>query len=67
MDIDYKAGDTIVYNSFGGSRTVVVTDRYEDVKNGRPGFDAHLLDDPSALVWGYDAQILSVIRQGVSA
>lgn len=62
---DYKAGDTVVYNSFGGSRTVVVTDKYEDVKNGRPGFDGYVVGDPSYTVWGYDSQIVNVVRQGV--
>lgn len=55
----YKVGDTIQYRTFGGGlRTVVVTDKMDDVKNGRPGFDGYLVGDPQAMVWGYDDQIV---------
>jgi hypothetical protein len=56
----YKIGDTIQYHTFGGNlRTVVVTDKLDDVKNGRPGFDGYLVGDREATVWGYDDQIVT--------
>lgn len=52
-------GDVITYVDFlGGRRTVYVTAVDDDIKNGRPGFDGHLIDDPDFLVWGYDSQIV---------
>lgn len=56
---EYRAGDTVTYRVFGGElRTVRVTARLTDVKNGQPGFDGVL---PSgATVWGYDVQIEAV-------
>lgn len=64
MSIDYAVGDTVVYRTFGGERrTVVVTARYEDVKNGEPGFDArsHRASGAAVGVWGYDRQIEAVL------
>lgn len=61
MHTDYKVGDTITYSTFGGDRrTVVVTAKHEDVKNGEPGFDGYVVSDPSFAVWGYDQQIIAV-------
>lgn len=55
----YKVGDQLTYRpNSGGSRTGVVTGKYDDVKNGEPGFD--LLDTDGNDVWGYDDQIVSV-------
>ena len=31
-----------------------------DVKNGEPGFDGHMVNDPTLTVWGYDDQIVSI-------
>ena len=62
MSVNYKVGDTVVYGAFGGKqRTVVVTAKYEDVKNGEPGFDARPLNRDTAAYWGYDDQIVFVI------
>ena len=63
----YEVGDTITYVAFGGEeRTVIVTEKYEDVKNGLPGFDAVFPDyDPAtdSGVWGYDNQIIRVDKK----
>jgi hypothetical protein len=57
----YGPGSIIRYSPFGGGiRTVLVTSREDDVKNGRPGFDGHLVGDHLATVWGYDDQITEV-------
>ena len=59
---NYKAGSTIKYVPFGGGeRTVVVEDREDDVKNGRPGFVGTTTDGES--VWGYDYQITQVVKR----
>lgn len=59
--MDYSIGDQIVYSPFGGGmRTVTVTDKEADIKNGRPGFDGVMADGTT--VWGYDDQILFVFR-----
>jgi hypothetical protein len=59
---DYRVGDVIVYTPLmGGDRYVVVTERYDDVKNGRAGFDGHVVDHPDMPVWGYDAQITCIL------
>lgn len=58
----YEVGDTIVYYSGGELRRVVVTGKYDDVKNGRPGFDGDTVGDDSFPVWGYDDQIERVER-----
>ena len=64
--MEYEVGDTVTYTAFGGEqRTVIVTEKYEDVKNGRPGFDAVwpiIATDEG--VWGYDDQIIRVERKG---
>lgn len=63
---DYEVGDTLEYRTFTGAiRKIVVTNSYDDVKNGQPGFDGTLVDpDPSGWndVWGYDDQIVRVTR-----
>jgi len=56
--VRYKIGDTITYRLFsGGLRTVVVADKCDDIKNGRPGFDG---DNDEGHWWGYDEQIVRV-------
>lgn len=63
---EYEVGDTITYSAFGGEqRTVLVVGKYEDVKNGRPGFDGVYPDEttPGHGVWGYDDQITRVERK----
>jgi hypothetical protein len=66
--IEYWTGDLVIYRPFGGgTRRVKITAKYDDIKNGRPGFDGVLVDDAGALggndalsVWGYDDQIVEV-------
>lgn len=60
----YKIGDTITYSPFGGgARTVKVTAKDSNIKNGRAGFDGVLVGagpDDCPEVWGYDDQIIRV-------
>lgn len=66
--MEYKIGSVITYQPFGGGlRRVRVTEKSEDIKNGRAGFDGVLVvtvNDhdhvTSDRVWGYDSQIISV-------
>jgi hypothetical protein len=58
-----EADDTIEYRPFAGpSRTVQVQAVYDNVKNGRPGFDAVVTSGPEKgeQVWGYADQISAV-------
>lgn len=68
---NYKEGSIIVYRPFGGGRrTVLVECKESNIKNGRPGFDGVLCDregkpihdEHEGGVWGYDDQIISVLR-----
>ncbi len=57
--MDYKIGDRITYTTFlGNLRTVTVTARESNIKNGRPGFDGTTVAD-GMTVWGYDDQIVA--------
>jgi hypothetical protein len=61
--INYKAGDVVEQWCFGcpeASRMVVVDARYSEVKNGRAGFDGHLLGS-GVNVWGYDSDVHRVL------
>ena len=61
IDKSYKVGDTVRYETFTGElRTVKVTDKVTNIKNGKDGFDGHILDDEKSTVWGYDHQIIRV-------
>lgn len=66
-NIDYKVGDVVEYRPFGGGiRRVEVTNKDADVKNGLPGFDGELVDAGDQEwrgVWGYDDQIIRVVRR----
>ena len=59
----YDVGDIVRYETFTGElRTVVVTDKSGDIKNGRPGFDGHIHRAEFDKVWGYDSQIIRVFK-----
>lgn len=68
---NYKVGSIIVYNAFGGlRRRVKVEEKERDIKNGRPGFsgievdaDGKPLGDVDHGVWGYDDQIIRVVKR----
>jgi len=61
IDKSYKKGDTVRYETFTGElRTVRVTAKVEEIKNGKDGFDGHILGDEDNEVWGYDHQIIRV-------
>jgi hypothetical protein len=56
---NYRAGSRITYRPFGGGiRIVVVEEREDDIKNGRPGFVGKTTSGED--VWGYDDQIIGV-------
>lgn len=63
--MEYKVGDIVHYEAFGGvPRAVVVIARHGNVKHGRPGFDGYEVDDLGNTreghpVWGYDFQIIA--------
>jgi len=69
--LNYGEGSIIIYNAFGGCRRkVLVEEKERDIKNGRPGFsgvmvgpDNKPLADDDAGVWGYDDQILQVVKR----
>ena len=67
IDKTYKVGDTVRYETFTGSlRTVKVTEKHDEIKNGRAGFcgvetQPHI--NPHLNVWGYNSQILRVYCQ----
>ena len=59
-NLDYMVGSTITYKLWGGdTRTVKVTHKDEDIKNGDPGFDGTEVDTGQS-VWGYDNQVSKV-------
>ena len=59
----YDIGDVIRYRTFTGElRTVKVTDKLDDIKNDRPGFDGHIHGNEDETVWGYDSQIIRVFK-----
>lgn len=62
---NYQVGSVIRYEAFGEKRTVRVTNRLDDIKDGRPGFDGEMLNDKFSDgtngVWGYDDQIIEVV------
>ena len=58
----YEIGDVVRYETFTGElRTVVVTDKSDDIKTGRKGFDGHIHRAEFDKVWGYDSQIIRVL------
>jgi hypothetical protein len=58
----YKVGDVIKQKTFlDNHRYVKVTAKLDDIKNGRGGFDGHIVGDKNATVWGYNYQILKVL------
>ncbi len=61
MRFKYRVGSVIQYVSFGGGlRTVTVDEKEDDIKGGRPGFDG--VTDRGEGVWGYDDQIIAVVK-----
>ena len=62
---NYDVGDIVRYRTFTGElRTVKVTAKSDDIKNGRPGFDGkiHGVYAEFGNVWGYDNQIIRVFK-----
>ena len=72
VTIHPKVGDIVTYRPFGGgTRRCKVIGWEADIKNGRPGFDATLVDGDlgdglGSGVWGYDDQILTIESEGVT-
>ena len=62
-DKSYDVGDTVRYETFTGElRTVRVTAKIENIKNGKNGFDGHIHGNKDDTVWGYDHQIIRVFK-----
>ncbi len=64
----YAVGDVVTYRLWGGGlRTGVITEKFDDVKNGEPGFDMEIPGSTSQftgtpeMFWGYNTQIVEVI------
>ena len=62
--MNYSNGSIIDYRTWTGEvRRVLITEKLDDVKNGRSGFDGVLVDDTGFGVWGYDDQIIRVVAR----
>ena len=60
----YSEGSIIDYQTWTGEiRRVIVTNREDDIKNGRSGFDGVLVGDTGNAVWGYDDQIVRIVAR----
>ncbi len=60
--LNYQVGDEIEYEDLGGSlRIARVVAKSKDIKNGHPGFDC--VGNQGQEWWGYDAQIVRVVRR----
>lgn len=67
---DYGPGDTIEVDMGTYTRTVRVEERHPDIKNDRPGFEGTMVREGGrrvstsehADVWGYDSQVLRIVR-----
>lgn len=69
----YAVGDVVTYRLWGGGlRTGVITEKFDDVKNGEPGFDMKIPASLSSLAgepemfWGYDSQIVAVNHRALA-
>ena len=59
----YRVGSVIRYRTIADRmRTVVVTKKQRNVKNGRPGFEGRETTGTGNMVWGYDEGITQVIK-----
>jgi len=55
-----EVGEHVYYRTFGQSmRYVQVTEVYDNIKNGKAGFDC--VDLSGNTYWGYDEQIIDII------
>jgi hypothetical protein len=67
--VKYKVGDIIEYEPIGGGkRTVLVDEKEKDIKNGYPGFGGKEVGKTfkpigKISVWGYDDQIIRVVKK----
>jgi len=69
---DYTVGSIIEFQALGDmpggrsgwvTRQVLVEAKSSDVKDGEPGFDGKFIDGDKFPVWGYDSQIVRVVRR----
>lgn len=61
FSISYAVGDLILQHCFGSpshARLVRVTEKHDDVKNGRPGFSG--VTPGGMTVWGYDSDVAEI-------
>jgi len=67
--VKYKLGDIIEYISMGGERRIVkIVNTEKNIKKGYPGFDGDEVDPKTfkptgETYWGYDDQILKVVKK----
>jgi len=62
--LDYALGSIIEYRNSGGEILKVQGDEKEDdIKNGRSGFSGIILGSDDDGCWGYDSQIIRVIKK----
>ena len=60
---DYTAGSVVKYKAFCGTiRETVIIESHVEIKEGCSGFDGYLKNDPEKTVWGYDHQIIEVVK-----
>jgi len=62
----YAVGDIILAFHNGEKRRFEITGKYEDVKNGEPGWDGIWIDHQPVgrepiMAWGYDYQIEAIV------
>lgn len=61
--LDYTIGSIVKYRAFCGTiRETVVIESHTEIKEGCPGFDGYLKNDPGMTVWGYNQQIIEVVK-----
>ena len=62
--LDYALGSIIEYRNSGGEiLKVQVDEKEDDIKNGRCGFSGIILGSDDDSCWGYDSQIIRVIKK----
>ena len=62
--MNYRKGSIIEYKTFDGThRKVLVSEKVDNIKNNRSGFDGVIVGDGRGdyTVWGYDHQITRVV------
>ena len=62
--LEYDLGSIIEYRNSGGEiLKVKVDEKEDDIKNGRSGFSGIVIGSDDDGCWGYDSQIIRVIKK----